>query len=75
MGTTWKVPPVPTVKLIVVPEIEHPVRHVAVIAGVLGVGGCTTGLVPATVGGKATTTSLNCLVDPPIPESTVCVGS
>jgi hypothetical protein len=75
VGIAWNVPPVPMVKLIVLPEIAHPVRHVPVIAGELGVGGCTMGFVPATVGGKATTTSLNCLVDPPIPESTVCVGS
>jgi hypothetical protein len=75
VGTTWNVPPVPTVKLIMFAEIVHPVRHVAVIAGMLAVGGFTTGPVPATVGGKATTTSLNCLVDPPIPESTVSVGS
>ena len=26
------------------------------------------------VGGKATTTSLNCFVEPPIPASTGCVG-
>jgi hypothetical protein len=74
-GITWNDPPVPIVKLIVFPVFTQPIKHAPLIAGVVAVGGSTTGFEPATIGGNATTTSLNCFVDPPIPASTFCVGS
>jgi hypothetical protein len=74
VGTNWNAPPVPTVNAIVLTVFTHPVKHVPLIVGALAVGGCTTGFEPATVGGNATTTSLNCFVEPPIPASTFCVG-
>src|SRR5580658_3943078 len=68
---------VPGVKEIVgSPVSVHPARQLAEIElGATGASGpCTTWPEPVIVGGKATTTSLNCFVDPPMPESTGCVG-
>jgi len=63
-------PPVPTVNVMLLPFRMQPLTQLPVIVGALGVGSGKVGLEVGTeVGGNATTTSLVCLVFPPIGSS------
>ena len=74
---TWKVPPVPSVNVIVPGGSVHPLRQVPAMVGATGVGIGVLGLGfdGAMVGWNATTKSLMFLLVPPVSMNAVMSAS